>query len=87
MDYQQTKELLSEKGQLQLLEQFDALSEEGKAELLRQIEKIDWTVLNSPSAPHAGMNLFLYEKVGRRAIGHEGSISVAEGRALTPVPP
>ena len=54
MDYQQTKELLSEKGQLQLLEQFDALSEEGKAELLRQIEKIDWTVLNSPSAPHAG---------------------------------
>ena len=54
MDYQSTKELLAEKGQLHLLEHFDALSEEGKAELLQQIEKIDWSVFNSPSAAHAG---------------------------------
>ncbi len=29
---------------------------------------------------------FLYEKIGRRAIGHAGSISEAGGRAQAPVP-
>jgi hypothetical protein len=43
-------------------------------------------------APHAGMNLFLYEKVGRRAIvpvgciSETGSTSEAGGRAQAPVP-
>ena len=38
------------------------------------------------AAPHAGMNLFLYEKVGRRAIVPAGSTSEAGGRAQAPVP-
>ena len=33
-----------------------------------------------------GDEFFLYEKMGRRAIGHAGSISEAGGRAQAPVP-
>ena len=33
------------------------------------------------------MNLFLYEKVGRRAIDHEGSISEAGTAILPPITP
>ncbi len=33
-----------------------------------------------------GAEFFLYEKMGRRAIDHEGSISEVGGRAQAPVP-
>ena len=35
-------------------------------------------------APRKGMNLFLYEKVGKREIVHEGSISEAGTEILLP---
>ena len=42
MNYEQTKKLLEEKGQLQLLRYYDELDESGKAKLLTAIENISW---------------------------------------------
>ena len=42
MTYEQAKQLLTEKGQMQLLQYYDELDEQGKAKLLQAIENISW---------------------------------------------
>lgn len=44
MGYEEIKEMLSKRGQEQLLRYYDELSESGKEELLKNIEKIDFSV-------------------------------------------
>lgn len=54
MEYQQMKELLSRKGQLQLLCGWQTLTEEEKQRLSEQIEAIDWTLFEAHGVGHAG---------------------------------
>ncbi|MBE5938221.1 MAG: UDPGP type 1 family protein [Lachnospiraceae bacterium] len=51
MNYEETKALLEEKGQLQLLKYYDELSEDEKSELLKSIELIDLSLPEILSNP------------------------------------
>ena len=46
MNYNEARELLSEKGQGHLLRYYDELSKEEQESLLTQIERIDFSVLS-----------------------------------------
>lgn len=54
MNYEQAKELLEEKGQIQLFRFYGELNGEERAELLRQIERIDWNALSPSSHAQEG---------------------------------
>lgn len=51
MNYDQTKALLEEKGQTQLLRYYEELSETGKANLLESIANIDWSFEDALAHP------------------------------------
>jgi len=52
MNFNEAKELLAEKNQLQVLEGFDALSDTEKSTLLKQISEIDWDTIALVQGDH-----------------------------------
>lgn len=56
MTYEEIKQLLAEKDQLQLLDYYDELSADEQAALCAQIEKIDWSLLDLLKTKDASAN-------------------------------